>query len=84
MFVVPKTEQPKVGQGTGSSEEAEKQLHALGAPPREPSESPAQWLPRVLPGIGARQLRHQGNHRYLFPLNRRVRVHLPVLPYPIR
>jgi hypothetical protein len=67
-------------------EEAEKHLRDLGAPPRQPWEVPAQWLTRVLPGIGARKLRHQGNHRYLFPLDRRVRryVRLPILPYPTK
>lgn len=67
-------------------EETEKHLHDLGAPPRLLAESPTQWLNRILPCIGARQLRHRGNHRYLFPLDRRVRryVRLPILPYPTR
>jgi hypothetical protein len=65
---------------------AEKLLRELGAPPRLPWEAPAAWLMRVLPQIGARKLRHRGNHRYLFPLDRRVYrlVRLPILPYPTR
>jgi hypothetical protein len=36
------------------------------------------WLPRV-----TRRLKHGGNHRYLFGLDRRARKHLPAsLPYP--
>lgn len=40
------------------------------------------WLARELPRI-TRKVRHPGNHRYLFALDKRVRRHLPAsLPYP--
>lgn len=63
---------------------AEKRLRDLGAPPMRSWETPAEWLSRALPMIGIRRLRHSGNHRYVFPLDRRVQVSLPILPYPSR
>lgn len=40
------------------------------------------WMKRALDQV-ARRVRHPGNHRYVWPLNRRVRRHLPEgLPYP--
>jgi hypothetical protein len=63
---------------------AEKSLRDLGAPPMRPWETPAEWLSRALPTVGIRHLRHSGNHRWCFPLDRRVRVSLPILPAPTR
>jgi hypothetical protein len=37
----------------------------------------AAWLPRL-----TRPLRHPGNHRYAWPLERRTRIKLEALPYP--
>jgi hypothetical protein len=51
-----------------------------GAAPLEgdPSDWLATWLPRL-----TRPLRHPGNHKYMWALNRRDRRHLPPsLPYP--
>lgn len=64
------------------------QLVAAGAAPLEGD--PAAWLARELPRV-CRRIRHRGNHRYLWPLDRAVRRALPghldrrgvaVLPYP--
>lgn len=69
-------------------EYAEKQLAAFGARPRRAGENPAVWLAEALEAIGARPVRHHGNHRYAFRLGvtRRdraaVRVALPSRPYP--
>ena len=56
-------------------------LERHGAPPRGQLE-PRAWLERVLPLV-TRKLRHPGNHKYVWALNRRVRRTLaPSLPYP--
>lgn len=39
------------------------------------------WLARTLKAL-TRTVRHPGNHRYAWALNRRVSVALPTLPYP--
>lgn len=45
---------------------------------------PAAWLGTWLPRL-TRTLRHPGNHRYAWPLQRRLRDRLPAaLPYPKR
>jgi hypothetical protein len=61
-------------------------LRAFGAPPRR-GLNPAEWLPRALAAAGVRQVRHPGNHRYLFQLGDRTAKRfaltgLPSLPYP--
>lgn len=59
------------------------QLEAFGADPlqlRDPREWLAEWLPRL-----TRKVRHPGNHRYAWPLQRRYRrlmVDAPPLEYP--
>ncbi len=63
-------------------------LRAFGAPPRR-GLHPAVWLPGALAAAGVRQLRHPGNHRYLFWLEDRTARRpasfaLPSLPYPKR
>jgi hypothetical protein len=51
-----------------------------GAPP--PTSDGAAWLRRWLPEV-TRTVRHPGNHRYAWALERGVRKHLPAtLPYP--
>lgn len=66
------------------------QLEAAGAAPLTADEAPATWLSRQLPRICTR-LRHAGNHRYLWSLDRTCRklmgAHLARrglqrLPYP--
>jgi hypothetical protein len=60
---------------------AEQILVRSGATPRG-AEDPRAWLATWLPRL-TRTLRHPGNHRYLFGLDRRVRRRLPPsLPYP--
>lgn len=59
---------------------AVEQLVAAGAP--EPSSDLRTWLPVALAAV-SRPLRHDGNHRYVWALNKRDRKHLPAsLPYP--
>jgi hypothetical protein len=45
-------------------EPAAARLVAAGADPRRPGEEPRDWLARVLPGF--RQVRHPGNHVYVW------------------
>lgn len=60
---------------------AERILVNAGAAPRG-DEDPAAWLARWMPRL-TRTVRHPGNHRYLFGLDRRTKKHLPAsLPYP--
>lgn len=62
-------------------EYAEALLVQAGAKPRR-DDDPRAWLTAWLPRI-TRTMRHRGNFRYLFGLDRRVRRHLPAsLPYP--
>lgn len=58
------------------------QLLDQGAIPPEPGESLRDWVARELDLIG-RRFPHEGNHKYLWSLDRRLRKHLPQpLPYP--
>lgn len=58
---------------------AAEQLRAIGAPALEPRDSRLLDVLRRF----TRTLRHAGNHRYAFGLDRRARRHLPAsLPYP--
>lgn len=43
----------------------ERQLGAQGAELRRPDQLGAEWLARALRQVGARSLRHPGNHRYV-------------------
>lgn len=72
----------KVRQQERGHEYAEALLVQHGARPRRPSEDPRLWLASELPRI-TRPIRHHGNFKYLFGLDRRVRKRLPAsLPYP--
>lgn len=56
-------------------------------PGRLVSLTPAEWLGYALAQIGARQVRHRGNHRYVLPIGdraarRRTPVALDSLPFP--
>lgn len=56
------------------------ELQSYGAGPL--MEEPAAWLKRWLPRI-TRPMPHLGNHKYIWPLNRRMRQFLPnSKPYP--
>lgn len=58
-------------------------LEAYGIEPLG-DEDPSEWLARCLPSV-TRKLRHPGNHKYAWTLQRRDRRHLPAsLPYPKR
>jgi hypothetical protein len=67
---------------------AERQLVDLGARPMRAGERPAAWLAEALNAVGARKLRHPGNHRYAWRLgiSRRaraaVRIALEARQYP--
>jgi hypothetical protein len=57
------------------------QLEAAGAEPLDTSD-PRGWLRRWMPAL-TRTVRHPGNHKYVLPIDRRIRRHLPPsLPYP--
>lgn len=58
------------------------QLEAFGAPLLGPSADSKTWLLSHLSGL-TRAFRHSGNHKYVWPLDRRLRRHLkPGAPYP--
>lgn len=66
---------------------AEQRLLEHGAPPRQPSQPAQDWLRDALTVIGARRVRHPGNHRYLFRLGssreqRSIILGHPTSPYP--
>lgn len=68
-------------------EHVERRLCALGARPLRSGEQPAAWLSEALDAIGARKVRHQGNHRYAFALGspserRRLPIRLDSQPFP--
>lgn len=57
-------------------------LEEHGAEPLGEREDARAWVARWLPVI-SRPLRHGGNHKYVWSLDRRLRKHLPRgLPYP--
>jgi hypothetical protein len=60
------------------------QLEAWGAEPFQPGEDATAWLRRWRSTL-TRTMRHRGNHRYLWCLDRRRRrevLSAPALPYP--
>lgn len=58
------------------------QLVAHGAERPHPNVDLRAWLAEVLPGV-TRPLRHPGNHKYAWTLDRRARGHLPASqPFP--
>lgn len=65
---------------------AQQRLIDLGAAPIQPGQDPAAWLAHALQTIGARRVRHAGNHRYLFRLGatdrdrNRIPIGLPPAP----
>jgi hypothetical protein len=59
----------------------------LGAPPKPEQMPGREWLPEALVAVGARKVRHPGNHRYAWTIGPRwIRrgfpVAMPALPYP--
>jgi hypothetical protein len=77
--------QGKVRKGERGRSTAFAQLERFGAEPLRRGEDPTRWLRYWRPRL-TRALRHQGNHRYTWILNRRRRreleVYGPTLPYP--
>lgn len=62
-------------------------LVELGAPAPAAGEPAGEWLARALAAVGARTVRHQGNHRYVWPIGdraarRRTPIALDARPYP--
>lgn len=81
----------KVRQQEQGHEYVERRLVALGArAPAAGAGDHAGWLAAALAQSGAVQLRHRGNHRYVFALGAtvhergQVRIHGGRLPYPKR
>jgi hypothetical protein len=79
----------KVRRQEQGHDHVEQRLIALGAAVLLAGQDPALWLRGALEDIGARRLRHRGNHRYVFRLGRnrrereRIRLGLPEIPlYP--
>jgi hypothetical protein len=77
----------KIRRQERGSEYAARQLLEWGAPARQDGEDPALWLRRSLVAVGARNVRHPGNFRYLFRLGTkaersRVTIGLAAAPYP--
>ena len=64
-------------------EYAERQLVALGASAPRAGERPGDWLAAALDDVGARRIRHPGNHRYAFTVGARAdRARVMVAPRP--
>jgi hypothetical protein len=66
-------------------------LVRLGASPmgRDGQRDPARWLAEALDQVGARKVRHRGNHRYVVPIGdraarRQVGIGLEARPFPKR
>jgi len=59
------------------------QLEAFGAEPApEDQDDRVEWLRQALLSL-TRTVRHKGNHKYCWPLNKTMRRKLPAsLPYP--
>lgn len=79
----------KVTGGESGADGVRAGLIALGAPPPAAGEPPSAWLRRALAGVGARTVRHQGNHRYVWTIGdrasrRRTPIGFDSLPYPTR
>jgi hypothetical protein len=77
----------KIRQQKQGHEYSEQELCSWGARPRRRREDPRTWLQQARADIGARTLRHPGNHRYLFTLGdrrerRAVSLGFGQLPYP--
>ena len=73
----------KIRAGERGHEYAERQLVAFGARSPRAGERPASWLAAALDDIGARRIRHPGNHRYAFPCGQRAqRAKVSVAPPP--
>ena len=58
-------------------EHVERRLMGYGARPRSLGQSSGAWLARELEAIGARQMRHPGNHRFGFVLRDRGKRSAP-------
>lgn len=64
-------------------EYAERQLVALGARAPRAGQRPGDWLAIALDDVGARRIRHPGNHRYAFTVGPRPdRARATVAPRP--
>lgn len=71
----------KIRHQTQGHEYAERLLMQWGARPMG-REEPTRWLAEALASARVRTLAHPGNHRYVFTLEKGVRVSAPSLPYP--
>jgi hypothetical protein len=76
----------KIRLGERGAGKAYDRLVALGAPPIRHGESASAWVTRALLEGPFRQMRHPGNHAYVFAVGeavRRTRTSFPdALPYP--
>ena len=74
----------KIARGERGGSGAISELERWGADPLRDGEDPAAWIQRWRPHL-TRRIRHPGNHRYLWCLDRRRRREVltrPGLPYP--
>lgn len=78
----------KVRAQDSGHEAVERMLVEHGARAPRAGEDMSGWLREALNTVGARPMRHTGNHRYAFPLGAsgrdraRIRIGLPERPYP--
>lgn len=77
-LVLPARTLSKVRQQESGAEAAERRLVAYGARPRGVGQRPAEWLREALAGLGAVRIRHPGNFRYAWALDRSRGVRLGV------
>lgn len=66
MFALPQLTQKFRAQDRGH-QYAERALINLGARPPRAGQHPADWLTQALADVGARKVRHPGNHRFIEP-----------------
>lgn len=77
----------KITGGERGDAGAIRELVELGAEPPRTGEPLAGWLTAALPAVGARRVRHHGNHRFVWTLGdrgarRRTPIGLDPMPYP--
>lgn len=79
--VLPARAAQKIRGGEPGAGGVQRRLIDLGATPPT-GQDPASWLAGALHQIGARAVRHRGNHRYVFRLTRGIPLGMPAGPYP--
>ncbi|HEY5246718.1 MAG TPA: hypothetical protein VIJ60_13690, partial [Acidimicrobiales bacterium] len=78
----------KVRTGERGTDYVERRLVAYGARPLRAGDDRRRWVLDALDAVGARRVRHRGNHRFAFAIGRsrgdrrRLVPAMTSLPYP--